>query len=106
VLAGLGLLYAVLSLPLIFKLVPRNHYYGIRIRKAFVSDRNWNSINSLGGILIFGCGLLLVVFAHFTRDLAPSPRSILAPVYLIVPLVVEAVVVAPVIYVYAGRLPD
>jgi len=106
VLTGLGLLYAVLSLPLIFKMVPKNRFYGIRIRKAFVSDGNWYAINKAGGILIFVCGLLLVVFAHVTRDLAPSPRSILAPVYLIAPLAVEAVVASLALLAYEGRLKD
>jgi hypothetical protein len=106
VLTGLGLLYAVLCIPLIFKMVPQNRFYGIRVRKAFVSDRNWYALNFLGGILIFAGGLLLVVFAQFTRDLAPSPRSILAPVYMIVPMAIEAAVVALVLYAYAGRLKD
>jgi len=106
VLTGLGVLYAVLCVPLIFRMVPQNRFYGIRTRKAFSSDRNWYAINSLGGILIFAGGLLLVVFAHVTRDLAPSPRSILAPVYLIVPMAIVAAVVVLVLHAYAGRLKD
>ncbi len=83
---GLGILTAAFSLPLIFRKIPMNHAYGIRIRKAFVSSENWYSINEYGGKLFFVFGLALLCFSAATWRMAPPPRSIWAPVYLVLPL--------------------
>lgn len=83
---GLGILTIAFSLPLIFRKIPMNHAYGIRIRKAFVSDGNWYSINEYGGKLFFAFGLWLLCFSFLTWHMAPPPRSVWAPVYLVLPL--------------------
>jgi uncharacterized membrane protein len=46
---GVGLVILFVCLPLIFRKVPMNHFYGIRIRDAFVSDKRWYDINAYGG---------------------------------------------------------
>src|SRR5262249_16290856 len=58
-----------LSVPLIYRKVPMNHFYGIRLRESFVSKEQWYDINAYGGrklavwswvIVITGCaGLIL-----------------------------------------------
>lgn len=104
--AGIGVLLAVLSLPLILGKVPMNRGYGIRIRKAYVSDSNWLAINRFGGVVMMILGLLLVVFSYVTATIAPSPRSILAPLYLVAPLLVGIVVGTIAVGFYSGTLPD
>lgn len=104
--AGIGVLLAVLSLPLILGKVPMNRGYGIRIRKAYVSDSNWLAINRFGGVVMMILGLLLVVFSYMTAPIAPSPRSILAPLYLVAPLLVGIVVGTIAVGIYSGTLPD
>jgi len=103
---GMGALLALLSIPLIVRKVPMNHLYGIRIRKAFVSRANWDAINSFGGKLFFAFGLLLMIYGWFSLGWAPSPRSSLAPVFLIAPLAVALAVGAILMSVFASRLPD
>ena len=44
-----GLLLFLLSLPLIYRKVPMNHFYGFRIEKAFESEQRWYDINAFGG---------------------------------------------------------
>ena len=63
--SGLGLLILLLCLPLIYRKVPMNLFYGIRIPAAFKSDEHWYEINEYGGALmakwsalIFAAGLV------------------------------------------------
>ena len=44
-----GLVLFCVSWPLIRRKIPRNHFYGIRIREAFVSADRWYDINEIGG---------------------------------------------------------
>jgi uncharacterized membrane protein len=103
--AGLGILTAILSLPLILKKVPMNRAYGIRVRKAFASQDNWYVLNAFGGKLLLACGLFLVVFSLLSQGVAPPPVSPWAPVFLIAPLLVFVPVVL-LINAFARRLPD
>jgi hypothetical protein len=103
--AGMGVLAVLLSLPLLFRIVPMNRIYGIRVPEAFVSERNWYQINSFGGFLITVFGLFLLGFSYFGRPYAPAPTSIWAPVFLAAPLVAIVPVVALIKYA-ARRLPD
>ena len=103
--AGMGLLCIILSLPLILKRIPMNHAFGIRVQKAFISQQNWYAINAFGGKLILGFGLFLLGFSYLSKDLAPSPTSIWAPVFLITPLVI-IIPIAIFINAFARRLPD
>lgn len=66
VLVLLGVVTALLSLPLLFGWVRPNRFYGIRICAAFASERNWYAINAFGAkrLLLFATvvttiGLLL-----------------------------------------------
>ncbi|HVC48367.1 MAG TPA: SdpI family protein [Terracidiphilus sp.] len=104
--AGIGLLLAVCSVPLILGRVPMNRGYGIRVRKAMVSEANWQAINRFGGVVFLVVGLLLVVFGYVSAGMAPPPRSLWAPAFLVVPLLVGGILVALLIGVYAGTLPD
>jgi hypothetical protein len=44
-----GLLAFLLSLPLVYRKVPMNHWYGFRIEEAFESKQRWYDINAFGG---------------------------------------------------------
>lgn len=57
-----GLIFILLSIPLIAKKVPMNRLYGFRIRKAFASEENWYKINHYGGKqLLYWSSLLVAV---------------------------------------------
>jgi hypothetical protein len=44
-----GLVIFFISLPLIYRKVPMNGFYGIRIPAAFKSEQNWYDINAYSG---------------------------------------------------------
>ncbi|MDD5565007.1 MAG: SdpI family protein [Thermoanaerobaculaceae bacterium] len=103
--AGIGLLIALISIPLVLRMVPMNHLYGIRVRRAFASRDNWYAINAYGGKVLFWVGVFLLVVAYAGRDVAPPPTSPWAPVYLVVPLLALVPAIA-LINAFARRLPD
>ena len=44
-----GLLILALSIPLIRRAIPMNHYYGFRVEAAFASKDRWYAINEYSG---------------------------------------------------------
>ena len=102
---SIGFFTVILSVPLVRRKIPMNHIYGIRVRKAFVSDQNWYALNAYGGKLLLWFGVFVFCCGYFGFSLAPPPTSIWAPVFLVVPL--SAIV--PVIVLInrmARRLPE
>lgn len=73
--AAAGFLILFLCLPLVYRKVPMNRYYGVRIGQSFASTERWYEINERGGrLLAYGsCVIILVGLAGF---LAP-PRYFL-----------------------------
>ena len=83
-----------LSVPLIYRKAPMNHFYGIRLRESFESKEQWYDINSYGGrklaiwswvIMVTGCvGLILPSRCVDTY----VPIAIVLPIVsLIIPIV-------------------
>src|SRR3954463_7809124 len=82
-----GLVLFCVIWPLIRRKIPRNHFYGIRIREAFVSADRWYDINEMGGrrlaaaaSVIFMTGLvgLVVPSRGFVPYLMVSAGVVLA----------------------------
>ncbi len=57
----------LVSLPLVFELVPPNRWYGVRVREAYASDAAWYAINRRGSIALIGACLLWLVAAVYAR---------------------------------------
>jgi hypothetical protein len=56
-----GILIFLLCLPLIFRKVPMNRSYGIRIPAAFESEQRWYDINAYGGRRLAAWSWLITV---------------------------------------------
>jgi hypothetical protein len=56
-----GLLLIGLAVPLVRRRVPMNRWYGVRVRKAYVSDSNWYAINEVGGRWLAAAGAVLAL---------------------------------------------
>lgn len=102
---GIGILTVALAIPLVMRKVPMNRWYGVRLPKAFRSDRNWYDINCYGGKLLLAFGLLLTLFGIVSHDYAPSPESVWSPVFIVGPLLLLFPLLV-LINMYARRLPD
>ena len=102
---GIGLLMALVSVPLIRRKVPMNRVYGIRVSKAYISEHNWYEINAYGGKLLFVFGIFLLAYGWFSLDFVPPPTSPWTPVFLILPLLVLVPVLA-MFNAFIRRLPE
>ena len=105
VFAGIGIASMLVSIPIMLRRVPMNRWYGVRTRKAFVSEDNWYEINAFGGKAFFLFGLLLVAVAWFGRDILPDPRDLLAPFVMAIPALALLVVLLA-LWLFSRRLPD
>ncbi len=83
---GIGSVITATSVPLALRMVPMNRFYGVRVPKAFKSDRNWYDINAYGGKLLAVYGLILIIFGIAGRGSAPSPTSPWMAVFIVGPL--------------------
>ncbi len=104
VILSAGVLVYLVSLPLVYRKIPMNYFYGIRIPAAFESDERWYEINAYGGRqmttwswLIIAAGL---VGLFIPRNAVPFYTPISTVVVLLAVLI-------PVIRVtrWARRLP-
>jgi len=56
-----GLILALCATPLIMNKIRPNHFYGIRIAKAFRSKELWYQINHTGGKILAVYGIIMSV---------------------------------------------
>ena len=56
-----GVVIFCVCLPLIYRKVPMNRWYGIRIREAFKSNDRWYDVNAYGGKVMAVWSLLPVL---------------------------------------------
>lgn len=66
-----GILFIVVSLPLLRGSIPMNRFYGFRISQAFTSDANWYVINKYGAkalilwsIVMISSGVLFLLLGQ------------------------------------------
>ncbi len=67
-----AILFLLLSIPLIFRLMPRNWGYGIRTRKTLSSDGIWYPANQFGGWVFLVSSVIYLVVAALVPDSVPS----------------------------------
>lgn len=57
---GCGILFILVSLPLVYHKIPMNYLYGFRIPKSLESDESWYAINAYGGKQLILWSLFLI----------------------------------------------
>jgi len=82
------LMIILVSVPLVFGLIPRNGFYGIRVREAFASEASWYAINRLGSIALVGAALVWMAAAAYAPRPFVKPIGIAAIVLTLAVLVI------------------
>jgi hypothetical protein len=78
-----GILFIMISLPLLRGSIPMNRFYGFRISKAFTSDANWYAINKYGAkVLILWSIVMIASGVLFLLVGLPSPLPGLIPLVI------------------------
>lgn len=99
---GFGVLLAAVSLPLLLRRIPMNHFYGVRVAAAFTSDARWYDINAYGGRLLFVYGVLVALLGVLAHDLAPAKASPWSLAFAVGLLVLTLALIPPIL-AYARR---
>jgi len=82
------LMIIFVSVPLVLGLIPRNGFYGIRVREAFASDASWYAINRTGSLALIGaCAVWMAAAAYAPRRFV-KPIGVAAIVLTLAALVV------------------
>ena len=103
VLIGMGLLIALISVPLLHRKVPQNRWYGVRVPASFVSAENWYALNEFGAKRLLGLSAALAVLGLVRLSLPPMPWWV-DPAFLLSPLLLLPFVLKPIL-AYADTLP-
>lgn len=86
-----GILFIVISLPLVLEKIPMNSLYGVRFKKSYESEENWYKINRYGGkqLIYWSTALILLGLITFFSPLAEiqsfNTISAFAPLIVFVP---------------------
>ncbi|HOV98959.1 MAG TPA: SdpI family protein [Bacteroidota bacterium] len=92
-----SVMIAILSLPLIFAMIPRNRFYGFRTQKTLSDAMAWYKVNRFIGILfIISSALYMILAWLFPMSGTHDPRFGLWLIQLCgfaVPLIVSIVLV-------------
>ena len=64
----------LVCLPLLFDLIPRNRWYGVRVREAMASEAAWYAVNRLGGMALMSACLIWLAAAIY------APRQYVKPI--------------------------
>jgi uncharacterized membrane protein len=97
-----GLLLIAISVPLILERIPMNHWYGVRIPKAFKSRDNWYAINRVGGKWLMGAGAVMLL-AGLVAAIRPPVGHDAVVVVALIPALAVVLALIPIL-LYARRL--
>ena len=89
---AIGLMLMTISIPLKDSKVAMNHFYGVRLRKSYTSDKNWYLLNSYGGkqLLIWSSVMVIsgvvILFLPFNgNELFIALLAFLPLIFLLIP---------------------
>ena len=75
-----GLVFVGVSLPLVRQKIPRNPFYGVRLRRSMQSDEAWYAINRFGGqrMIVWAIPLILIGLVALFLPLQTHPGLAIA----------------------------
>lgn len=89
VLSG-GLVMLLVSLPLLYRKTPMNHFYGIRIRAAFESEQRWYDINAYGGRQMMRWSWLVITTGFL--GFFVTPEHLVSYAWICLPITLLAII--------------
>lgn len=89
---GIALLIGILSIPLIFRRVPMNPFYGIRFPESYKSDKSWYAINEFGVKALFLASLPILISGLWGCFANPRSYLIIGSAIMVISLTAACVV--------------
>ena len=101
-----GILFILISIPLVMKKIPMNRLYGFRIQKAFSSDDNWYNINQYGGrqMILWSMPLIVIGLSYFIFPIQENPNEMMNALYAVGPMVICVTVAIVKTMIYSKSL--
>jgi hypothetical protein len=101
-----GILFILISIPLVSKKVPVNKVYGFHIAKAFSSDENWYEINWYGGKQLIQWSVLLIFIGvlYFIFPVQELPNVMQNVFLAVVPIILCVAITIWKTIIFAGSL--
>jgi uncharacterized membrane protein len=66
----LGMVFVALGVPLVQRRIPRNRWYGFRVRKTLATDAVWYAANEVAGRDMIWAGTIVAIVALASMGLA------------------------------------
>ncbi len=83
-----GLILMAISVPLKNGKVAMNHFYGVRLRKSFTSEKNWYLMNAYGGRQLVIWSAAMFVLGVLTLFIPFNGQEELIVLFAFLPLIV------------------
>lgn len=101
-----GVLFILISIPLVNKKVPMNRLYGFRISKSFVSDENWYAINRYGGRQLIRWSILLILIGvlYFIFPIKEQQGKTLSVLLAVAPILICPAIAVAKTLIFAKEL--
>lgn len=99
-----GIIFALLSLPLLKRKIKMNDWYGFRISAAFKSEENWYNINEYGARKLIRWSLLTLTSGLLAFFVRMDDSGIAPLLWVCIPITVSAVVPIAQTVLYARKL--
>lgn len=83
----IAIVLSALSVPLIYRKIPMNKWYGVRFPQSFRSEKNWYDINAYGGKILIVWMIPVLLFGIMGLIIKPDDAKIyqtLNPVVILV----------------------
>lgn len=99
---GVGLLFAVIAIPLMLRLVGPNEWYGFRVPKTLADPVVWYEVNAYSGIQLFRVGQITAITAlilYLIPGMSLGVYNLLCATVLLVGLAIS--VIASFHYLYS-----
>jgi hypothetical protein len=84
----IGLILIAISIPLKKGNVAMNHFYGVRLRKSFTSEKNWYLMNTYGGRQLMAWSAVILVLGILTFFIPLNGNELLIALVAFLPLIV------------------
>ncbi|MFM8765486.1 MAG: SdpI family protein [Spartobacteria bacterium] len=81
----------LMSIPLIFRRVPMNSFYGVRFAQSFKSDAAWYSINEYGGKALLFSAFPILIYGIWGQIEQPSHYFVTATLLMVISIVTACV---------------
>lgn len=101
-----ALIIIAVCIPLVQGRIKMNHWYGIRIKKSFTSEKNWYALNAYGSrqLIVWSLPLLVVGLLCFFIPIDEHGQDLLPLILGVVPIFVSLTIAIIRILVYSRKL--